>query len=185
MPGKRNPELGEPAQQSVRDGARLEQITDRAKTITAVLGLLPRFGPQLPNQSVQAARMRDRLASDSTASNNGTPRRFRPLMTARRHPSKGCRLRMMTTEVGRSWEWVVCGVFVRHDQPYYAVPMSAPVTTAFRHHLVDRWLHAIRRRGQKRLAITFIRGHASRCYLPYPRIQRPWPEQRFLVNHPR
>jgi hypothetical protein len=31
---------------------------------------------------------------------------------ARRHPSKGCRLRMMTTEVGRSWEWVVCGVFV-------------------------------------------------------------------------
>ena len=69
--------------------------------------------PQLPNQSVQAAGMRDRLPSGSTASNNGTPRRFRPLMTARRHPSKGCRLRMMTTEVGRSWEWVVCGVFVR------------------------------------------------------------------------
>jgi hypothetical protein len=22
-------------------------------------------------------------------------------------------------------------------------------------------------------------------YLPYPRIQHPWPEQRFLVNHPR
>ena len=69
--------------------------------------------PQLPNQSVQAAGMRDRLPSGSTASNNGTPRRFRPLMMARRHPSKGCRLRMMTTEVGRSWEWVVCGVFVR------------------------------------------------------------------------
>jgi RNA-directed DNA polymerase len=32
---------------------------------------------------------------------------------------------------------------------YYAVPMSAPAITAFRHHLVDRWLHAIRRRGQK------------------------------------
>jgi hypothetical protein len=29
---------------------------------------------------------------------------------------------------------------------YYAVPMSAPAITAFRHHLVDRWLHAIRRR---------------------------------------
>ena len=69
--------------------------------------------PQLPNQSVQAAGMRDRLPSGSTASNNGTPRRFRPLMMARRHPSKGCRLRMMTTEVGRSWEWVVCGVFVQ------------------------------------------------------------------------
>ena len=69
--------------------------------------------PQLPNQSVQAAGIRDRLPSGSTASNNGTPRRFRPLMTARRHPSKGCRLRMMTTEVGRSWEWVVCGAFVQ------------------------------------------------------------------------
>jgi exodeoxyribonuclease V alpha subunit len=31
--------------------------------------------PQLPNQSVQAAGMRDRLPSGSTASNNGTPRR--------------------------------------------------------------------------------------------------------------
>src|SRR6202041_511575 len=40
-----------------------------------------------------------------------------PLMTARRHPSKGCRLRMMTTEVGRSWEWVVCGAFVREHCP--------------------------------------------------------------------
>ena len=73
--------------------------------------------PQLPNQSVQAAGIRDRLPSGSTASNNGTPPRFRPLMTARRHPSKGCRLRMMTTEVGRSWEWVVCGVFVREHSP--------------------------------------------------------------------
>ena len=74
--------------------------------------------PQLPNQSVQVDGMRDRLPSGSTTNNNGTPRRFRPLMTpARRHPSKGCRLRMMTTEVGRSWEWVVCGVFVRGYSP--------------------------------------------------------------------
>ena len=69
--------------------------------------------PQLPNQSVQADGMRDRLPSGSTTNNNGTPRRVRPLITARRHPWKGCRLRVMTTEVGRSWEWVVCGVFVR------------------------------------------------------------------------
>jgi hypothetical protein len=68
---------------------------------------------------------------------------------------------------------------------YYAVPMSAPAITAFRHHLVDRWLHAIRRRGQKhRLAWPRMKVIANR-YLPYPRIQHPWPEQRFLVNHPR
>ena len=68
---------------------------------------------------------------------------------------------------------------------YYAVPMSAPAIRAFRHHLVDRWLHAIRRRGQKhRLAWPRMKVIANR-YLPHPRIKHPWPEQRFLVNHPR
>jgi RNA-directed DNA polymerase len=68
---------------------------------------------------------------------------------------------------------------------YYAVPMSASAITAFRHHLVDRWLRAIRRRGQKhRLAWPRMKTIANR-YLPYPRILHPWPEQRFLVNHPR
>ena len=83
--------------------------------------------PQLPNQSVQADGMRDRLPSGSTTNNNGTPRRVRPLITARRHPWKGCRLRVMTTEVGRSWEWVVCGVFVREHSPCRAFEVgSAP-----------------------------------------------------------
>ena len=72
--------------------------------------------PQLPNQSVQADGMRDRLPSGSTTNNNGTPRRVRPLITARRDPWKGCRLRVMTTEVGRSWEWVVCGVFRQRER---------------------------------------------------------------------
>ena len=68
---------------------------------------------------------------------------------------------------------------------YYAVPMSAPAITAFRHHLVERWLRAIRRRGQKhRLPWRRMKTIAER-YLPYPRILHPWPEQRFLVNHPR
>ena len=69
--------------------------------------------PQLPNQSVQADGMRDRLPSGSTTNNNGTPRQLSPLITARRHPWKGWRLRVITTEVGTSWEWVVCGVFVQ------------------------------------------------------------------------
>ena len=68
--------------------------------------------PQLPNQSVQADGIRDRLPSGSTTNNNGTPRRVSPLITARRHPWKGWRPRVITTEVGTSWEWVVCGVFV-------------------------------------------------------------------------
>jgi RNA-directed DNA polymerase len=68
---------------------------------------------------------------------------------------------------------------------YYAVPMSAPAITAFRHHIVAHWYRAIRRRGQKhRLTWPRMKLIANR-YLPYPRILHPWPEQRFLVTHPR
>ena len=68
---------------------------------------------------------------------------------------------------------------------YYAVPMSAPAITAFRHHMVERWFRAIRRRGQKhRLTWRRMKVIAVR-YLPYPRILHPWPDARFLVNHPR
>jgi RNA-directed DNA polymerase len=80
-------------------------------------------------------------------------------------------------------QWL--GQVLRGWLAYYAVPMSAPAITAFRHHLIDRWLHAIRRRGQKhRLPWSRMKQIANR-YLPYPRILHPWPEQRFLVNHPR
>ena len=67
--------------------------------------------------------MRDRLPSGSTTNNNGTPRRVSPLITARRHPWKGWRLRVITTEVGTSWEWVVCGVFVQFGEPGLARPL--------------------------------------------------------------
>jgi RNA-directed DNA polymerase len=68
---------------------------------------------------------------------------------------------------------------------YYAVPMSAPAITAFRHHVVERWFRAIRRRGQRhRLTWRRMKVIAVR-YLPYPRILHPWPDARFLVNHPR
>ena len=51
---------------------------------------------------------------------------------------------------------------------YYAVPMSAPAITAFRHHMIDRWLGALRWRGQqRRLAWTRMKMIANR-YLPYP-----------------
>jgi hypothetical protein len=58
--------------------------------------------PWLPVPSVHACGIRDRLPSGSTTSNSGTPRRVRPLMTAREYPSKGCRLRVTTTEAGMS-----------------------------------------------------------------------------------
>src|SRR3954464_10337463 len=77
------------------------------------------------------------------------------------------------------------GQVLRGWLAYYAVPMSAPAITAFRHHAVERWHHALRRRGQRRrLPWRRMRVLGER-YLPFPRILHPWPEQRFLVTHPR
>ena len=77
------------------------------------------------------------------------------------------------------------GQVLRGWLAYYAVPMSAPAITAFRHHAVERWHRALRRRGQRRrLPWRRMRVLAER-YLPFPRILHPWPEQRFLVTHPR
>ena len=84
--------------------------------------------------------MRDRLPSGSTTNNNGTPRRLSPLITARRHPWKGWRLRVITTEVGTSWEWVVCGVFVREHSPCRAFEVgSAPDRRSVRA-VIKMWL---------------------------------------------
>ena len=87
--------------------------------------------------------MRDRLPSGSTTNNNGTPCRVSPLITARRHPSKGCRLRVMTTEVGKSWEWVVCGVFfdsIPHS--HLRTFLDQRVTDGVIRRMIDKWLKA-------------------------------------------
>jgi RNA-directed DNA polymerase len=68
---------------------------------------------------------------------------------------------------------------------YYAVPMSGSAIAAFRQQIIERWRRAIRRRSQRhRLTWLRMKTIADR-YLPRPRILHPWPEQRFLVNHPR
>src|ERR1700674_4721221 len=65
---------------------------------------------------------------------------------------------------------------------YYAVPMSGPAISAFRHHMIERWHGALMRRSQRRrLTWTRMKTIADR-YLPFPRILHPWPEKRFLVT---
>lgn len=67
---------------------------------------------------------------------------------------------------------------------YYAVPMSAAAITAFRHHMIERWLKVLRRCSQRtRRSLSWGRmKQIAERYLPYPRILHPWPEQRFLVT---
>jgi RNA-directed DNA polymerase len=67
---------------------------------------------------------------------------------------------------------------------YYAVPMSGAAITAFRHHMIERWLRVLRRRSQRsRRSLSWGRmKRIAERYLPQPRILHPWPEQRFIVT---
>ncbi|MFY9656056.1 MAG: group II intron reverse transcriptase/maturase [Methylocystis sp.] len=95
---------------------------------------------------------------------------------------EGLRKRMHEP-LARQGKWlgrVVAGWF-----NYHAVPTNSRALGAFRHHVVDLWRRALRRRSQKDLT-TWPRIEAlAREWLPSPKILHPWPERRFAVKHPR
>ena len=64
-------------------------------------------------QSVQAAGMSERVPFGNIARTRRTLRRRMLVITASDWPSNGCRLRVITTDFGRSWRWVVCRTFLR------------------------------------------------------------------------
>ncbi|QUN32873.1 hypothetical protein KB879_33770 (plasmid) [Cupriavidus sp. KK10] len=81
---------------------------------------------------------------------------------------------------GRWLKQVVSGFLA-----YHAVPTNSRALSAFRHHIVDLWRRALRRRSQ-RDGMTWERiTEIAAAWLPKPRILHPWPSQRFAVNHPR
>jgi RNA-directed DNA polymerase len=83
-------------------------------------------------------------------------------------------------EQGRWLAGVIRGYFA-----YHAVPTNSRALAAFRHHVVDLWRRAVRRRSQRdRTTWADIDRLAAR-YLPRPRITHLWPSQRFRVRHPR
>ena len=95
---------------------------------------------------------------------------------------EGLRKRMHQP-LARQGKWlgqVVAGWF-----NYHAVPTNSRALGAFRHHVVDLWRRALRRRSQKDRT-TWPRIVAlAREWLPQPKILHPWPERRFAVKHPR
>ena len=81
---------------------------------------------------------------------------------------------------GRWLQAVVTGYYA-----YHAVPTNHRALGAFRHHVIDLWRQALRRRSQKdRMTWDRLRPLAA-VWLPRPRILHPWPERRFAVKHPR
>ncbi|WP_425272442.1 reverse transcriptase domain-containing protein [Ralstonia insidiosa] len=81
---------------------------------------------------------------------------------------------------GKWLRQVVRGYFA-----YHAVPTNSRALGAFRHHVVDLWRRALRRRSQKD-HLTWTRGERiANAWLPRPRILHPWPDRRLDVKHPR
>lgn len=62
---------------------------------------------------------------------------------------------------------------------YHAVPGNIRVLDQFRTQVADRWLAALRRRGQKRRINWSRMGVLVNRWLPHPRICHPWPWTRF------
>lgn len=79
---------------------------------------------------------------------------------------------------GRWLRSVVQGYFA-----YHAVPTNSRALSAFLYHVTVLWRRTLRRRSQKD-AMTWDRiVKLAADWLPFPRIQHPWPEWRFRVTY--
>jgi group II intron reverse transcriptase/maturase len=77
------------------------------------------------------------------------------------------------------------GQVVRGYFAYHAVPTNAKSVSAFHHYVTDLWRRALRKRSQKDLTTWQRIDRLAAEFLPVPRILHPWPDDRFLVKHPR
>ena len=68
---------------------------------------------------------------------------------------------------------------------YFAVPTNIAAVRAVRHHIKIRWYLTLRRRSQRRRLKWGRMNVVVARNLPMPSILHPWPDYRFLVNHPR
>ncbi len=78
-------------------------------------------------------------------------------------------------------EWL--NSVLRGHIAYFAVPTNSAALSAFRHHIIVRWIRCLRRRSQRhRMTWKRMQEYIDR-YLPRPKILHPWPEQRFRVKY--
>jgi group II intron reverse transcriptase/maturase len=83
-------------------------------------------------------------------------------------------------EQGRWLKQVVAG-----HLGYFAVPTNSRAISAFRHHVINLWRRALRRRSQRDRTTWARIERLAADWLPLPRILHPWPSARFSVTHPR
>jgi RNA-directed DNA polymerase len=107
----------------------------------------------------------------------------RDRMRARLRAIKEELTRRMHAPVDAQGLWL--GQVVRGYFAYHAVPTNYASLAVFRYHVAGLWRRTLRRRSQRdRTTWTRARALADR-WLPRPRIEHPWPDQRFAVTHPR
>ena len=108
-----------------------------------------------------------------------------------RRDRRMAKLLEISEELRRRWHQDVAeqgawlGSVVRGYFAYHAVPTNTRALSAFRHHVVDIWRRALRRRSQKDRTTWAMVDKLADRWLPEPRISHPWPAQRFRVKHPR
>jgi RNA-directed DNA polymerase len=68
---------------------------------------------------------------------------------------------------------------------YHAVPTNQDRLRAFRHELLLRWWRVLKRRSQRDCTRWAAMARLAKRWLPSPRLLHPWPDDRFLVHHPR
>ena len=90
--------------------------------------------------------------------------------------------RIRHTPVDEQGRWLAS--VLRGHYAYFAVPTNLPAVRALRHQVKVRWFLNLQRRSQRRLKWRRMNVIADK-YLPMPRVLHPWPDQRFLVKHPR
>jgi group II intron reverse transcriptase/maturase len=108
-----------------------------------------------------------------------------------RRDRKMAKLLEITEDLRRRWHQDVAeqgawlGAVVRGFFAYHAVPTNSRALAAFRHHVIDLWRRALRRRSQKDRTTWNDMDKLAARWLPRPRISHPWPSQRFRVKYPR
>jgi group II intron reverse transcriptase/maturase len=98
------------------------------------------------------------------------------------------KLREVKTELRRRWHdsipeqgrWL--GSVVRGFYNYHAVPTNVKSLGVFRDQVERHWRRALRGRSQKDRTNWERVRRLARRWLPRPRIQHPWPDQRFGVK---
>jgi RNA-directed DNA polymerase len=77
------------------------------------------------------------------------------------------------------------GAVIRGHFAYFAVPTNTRLLSAFRYYIGIMWFKSLRRRSQRHRLTWERMCRLIARFLPSPRVQHPWPDQRFRVTHSR